>query len=113
MAEQRACVGINEPCPWVQREIEHARVHVEASVEVRVALKARLAALESENARKDARIAELEAALRRIAHDEETSYMACSDVPWCNAEKHDENCAVGIARAALTSTGEEGEGERA
>lgn len=51
------------------------------------------------------RNAELTAALETIAHDENVSYMACSDLPACpKGDKHAEDCAVGIARRALTPT---------
>jgi len=50
-------------------------------------------------------------ALKAIT-SEEGAYMACSDLPWCQASgsgpgsHHAENCAVGIALAALTSVKE-------
>jgi hypothetical protein len=44
----------------------------------------------------------LRAALQRIAHDEETSYFACADAPYCLGEPHNEGCPVVIARDALT-----------
>ena len=41
-------------------------------------------------------------ALERIAHDGETEWLACSDIPFCSGgDNHADDCAVGIARAAL------------
>lgn len=45
-------------------------------------------------------------ALRKIAYDENTTYLACSDLPYCGGTddgEHADDCAVGIARAALTA----------
>jgi len=53
----------------------------------------------------------LRAALMAIT-SEDGAYMACSDLPWCQASgsgpgsHHAENCAVGIALAALASVKE-------
>ena len=56
-------------------------------------------------------VARLRDALKAIT-SEDGAYMACSDLPWCQASgsgrgsHHAENCAVGIALAALTSVKE-------
>ena len=64
----------------------------------------RIVALLDENER-------LRDALKAIT-SEEGAYMACSDLPWCHASAngpgslHAEDCAVGIALAALASVKE-------
>jgi len=64
----------------------------------------RIGALLDENER-------LRDALKAIT-SEEGAYMACSDLPWCQASgsgpgsHHAEDCAVGIALAALASVKE-------
>lgn len=53
-----------------------------------------------------------EEALRKIAYDDDTVYLACSDIPLCQGigpYGHAEDCAVGIARAALNTTDKRGE----
>lgn len=57
--------------------------------------------LERKLVQDQARIDALESVLRRIGFDEETSYLACSDLPHCSGYPHNEDCAVGIAREAL------------
>jgi hypothetical protein len=45
-------------------------------------------------------------ALIRIAYDEDTVHLACSDLPYCmpnDMGEHSDDCAVAIARAALTA----------
>ena len=37
-------------------------------------------------------------------YDDETVYVACSDIPLCPQNPHVDDCAVGIVRAALTAT---------
>lgn len=55
---------------------------------------------EAENARLRERAEALAGALTRIAEGDAESYLSCPGVPICS-RTHDDNCAVGIAAAAL------------
>ena len=57
-------------------------------------------ALQAENIRLRAQADALAGALTRIAEGDAESYLSCPGVPICS-RTHDDNCAVGIAAAAL------------